>query len=557
MKRTKLTALVLALAMLLSAAFCLFAAAEGENPAAQADMKPEIISKNIVYKGDHALLLAISTASVTNGKDNTGVSVTVYGDANKATNYGTYDAFYYDAETDERKWDINGDKAVTAADSCFVVQTQGIGQLDMATQFYFEATDGTNTSDLYRYSVAEYFYERICSGDATEAQLAVYNNALTYGASVQTLLASENAGRPLVTDYRFVKVVGGTLQDGYTQGVYNKNTEITLTRTDDSFANWAMTNCLTGTVDITGEATFVLKAHTAIEGTNDKPAYVYGTGTYFTKYKNQSLTFDGSAALNTYPSYYFKTGSTDGASGVVTITQLKDIVAAAGKNYSDIKLWSTSVGDRPDANNYQGTGGRLYLTDNTANGVAGVEGLALTYQTWSNDNGTQKFFVFNPYKEENVTTYVFESDVCFDERNTTDVVASDNNTNVFAIKLLADEKVLAPTTSGQNADTHFIYNSMTNTIYVKLIVDENNEITGYQIGDKTISSKEWFNLRITIDSTTGAGQVFVNNEAVADFDFNEEKLTSIEGLLFVGNSSFSAGNFRTTFDNTYFGTYTD
>ncbi len=214
MKKTKFIALTISAVLLLVFAFCFSATADGETGG-----KPEIISKNISYEGNFALLLAVDSSTVEGG----GVKIEVF-DEDKTTKLGEYSS----SETENIK--ISG-----VTKNVYVIKTKGIAPVDMAKQYYFRATDAAgNAGDLERYSIAEYMYERTYLCNSTKSQLELYENTLSVGALAQTVLI--NDVRPgtendvtLVTDYLFVTLEGGVLSDGYSQGIYLPGTVLTAT----------------------------------------------------------------------------------------------------------------------------------------------------------------------------------------------------------------------------------------------------------------------------------------------------------------------------------------
>lgn len=190
---------------------------------------PEIISQNIEYNGYFGLMYAVDAATVKGGK----VTVAVYdAEMNKVGSY-----------TKDKTEDITTAEGKTV--TVYAITTAPVAAKDMADVYYAKATDGEgNESELKRYSVGEYLYERLYANGVINAEAGTkeynkkvfYENVLAMGASAQTVLVNDKkaegeAKEALVTDYKYVSVTGGKLADGYTAGIFEKGTSVTLTHT--------------------------------------------------------------------------------------------------------------------------------------------------------------------------------------------------------------------------------------------------------------------------------------------------------------------------------------
>jgi len=172
---------------------------------------PEIISQNIAYQGDFALMYAVDAETATG-------PVELY--------------LYYDYPAEgsvaAKKYVAEEAEDITVAGetvSAFVFTTEGVSAKDMADVFYVQAIDADgDKSAVRRYSVGEYFYERLATPGITAEQDNFYRQGLAFGAAAQAVLAK---GSTPITDYRLVKVNGGTLEDGFTSGIFPVGTEIT------------------------------------------------------------------------------------------------------------------------------------------------------------------------------------------------------------------------------------------------------------------------------------------------------------------------------------------
>lgn len=216
-KSIKLLTLALSLALIIGAAFAFSASAEEET-------KPEIISQNVAYQGDFGLMYAVKA-------DTAVAPVDLYLYYENPTD-SSVAAKKYTATTPE---DIKVDGETV---SCYVFTTEGVSAKDMIDNFYVQAVDANKAkSDVRRYSVGEYFYERLADPTITAAQENLYRKSLDFGEAAQAVLAPETTP---VTNYRYVNITGGTLQDGFTTGIFPVGTKITPAGA--GVGTWAVTS---------------------------------------------------------------------------------------------------------------------------------------------------------------------------------------------------------------------------------------------------------------------------------------------------------------------------
>ncbi len=206
-KFAKISLMILTLALCFGAVFAMNAVAEDATPA---QAKPEIISQNIEYSKDFRLMYAVDASTVAAG------AVTLY---------------VYSTEPSDDT--ANVVKEITVNEPEFIAGnlnknvykfiTPGVSYTEMTTNYYVQAVDSLgNKSEVKRYSVAEYLYERLSlTGElaATDEQKALYNNAIAFGNSSQIVINKEIDTDALISNLRYVKVSGGTV-DGYNAGVY-------------------------------------------------------------------------------------------------------------------------------------------------------------------------------------------------------------------------------------------------------------------------------------------------------------------------------------------------
>ena len=189
---------------------------------ASAESAPEIIGKNIQYGADLKFQIAIDADSV--GGAGKTVYVKTYADDTKATLLDTVVAEYKDTSKTN----------LGVANAYVALSKNSISALAYNTEFYIVAEcDGKETAITY--SAIEYFLERLYGDDVTnattekgKAQKALYNNAISYGSSAQTLAALEGKyeGKN-VADYFYYAAEDGSV-NGVASGVAAKDTVLTL-----------------------------------------------------------------------------------------------------------------------------------------------------------------------------------------------------------------------------------------------------------------------------------------------------------------------------------------
>ncbi len=273
-KFAKISLLILTLALCFGAVFAMNAAAEGEKT-------PEIISQNIKYSEKFQIMYAVDTASVAEGA----VTLNVY-TADPTVETGLQPVATMTVQEPTTDADILGNLGVESA--YIFTTTKGVSYTEMATNYYAQAVDSQeNKSAVKRYSVAEYFYERLAlTGDnaANETQTALYNDALSFGNSTQLAINKEQDTNKLISNLRYVTVAGGTI-DGYNAGLYPIGSALNLKADDGSMsAKWSVTPYNAG---VAGET---LKNQTAVTVTDaDKLVVEFGESvviTYPEGYRN-------------------------------------------------------------------------------------------------------------------------------------------------------------------------------------------------------------------------------------------------------------------------------
>ncbi len=220
-KFAKISLLILALALCFGAVFAVSSAAE------QTELTPEIISQNIHYNEKFSLMYAVDANTVTAGES---VTLKVFADEALTTCLfeetkanGTYETIKTPS----------GDKVA------YVFITKGVAYNKMATNYYVQATVGNNESAVKRYSVAEYFYEKLSTA-TEETDINFYNSALEFGANAEIYTGAKTAASAdLITNLRYVVVEKGLLDGAYTSGLYAPGTKLSLSVTDGTTPKWS------------------------------------------------------------------------------------------------------------------------------------------------------------------------------------------------------------------------------------------------------------------------------------------------------------------------------
>lgn len=194
------------------------------------DVKLEIVSKNLSYNSEVYVMFAVDAKGVS--QDN--VEMLFW--SNKPS-----------AVTDTPKFVDSSYEVATRPDGTVifdcVFSSYGVAAKDFPDEIYCAAH--VKNSDVYseiaRYSVLEYLFERLTSEGINEVQSNMYNAAISYGECAQQLLNHSTALSPLNMTY--VAVEGGVLSDGFSSGVYAASDTLTvIAENHDTFSAWADEN---------------------------------------------------------------------------------------------------------------------------------------------------------------------------------------------------------------------------------------------------------------------------------------------------------------------------
>ena len=286
-----------------------------ENAEGSGDPYVEILSKNVEYSDKLHIMFALET----NYPENAGVQFWASESAVGSAELG-YTADVYDYLTREEYKD-------TALYGKPYVRTEGIAAKDIVKDIYARAyvtVDGeTYYSEVIRYSVLEYMHERLFDLSAIDDaektpkqknQVILYNRTLEYGAAAQTVLGIDEGDRFASDEFVFVEVVGGTLSDGYTSGLYTPGASVTVNATDiegREFAGWSDG---TNTVSTEASYTFDINKSVRLTATYAAPAATVivndGEGVEYDIGDTVTVTAEDKSASK----YVFKRWTLDGAS---------------------------------------------------------------------------------------------------------------------------------------------------------------------------------------------------------------------------------------------------
>ena len=219
MKKAKrsLLAIVLAAVVMISA----LAGMAVVNVCAEKETEPElrIVSQNVSYSSEVYLLYGVSFSGF---------------DASK---YPIKMLFWKSAQTDWTKGsesyvkDIAGTYESSGKERK-VFYSDGIAAKEMTDDVYcrayVEIDEEIYYSNIKRYSVIEYVYDRMASGNTDANQSALYSAMLNYGSAAQVNFGYSTE-RLANAEYKRIKVSGGTLDGYFTKGVYLTGDTVSLT----------------------------------------------------------------------------------------------------------------------------------------------------------------------------------------------------------------------------------------------------------------------------------------------------------------------------------------
>ncbi|MBQ8321595.1 MAG: hypothetical protein IJX92_04450 [Clostridia bacterium] len=222
-KYAKILVLALSLALLIGAAVGIAASAEGT---------PEVLKKNIEYGETLKFMVAVDPESV--GGEGKTVTLSVYeGDPENGGKLVGQPAVAEYQDTSETN--------IGVANAYIATSTYGVSALAYGQEYYLVVEcDGVATTE--KYSAVEYFLKRLYGDgiiNATDelgiAQKALYQNAIAYGSSAQTVAELEDTNLDTgtnVADFLWVAAENGTV-NGAASAVVTKDTALNFAYTGD------------------------------------------------------------------------------------------------------------------------------------------------------------------------------------------------------------------------------------------------------------------------------------------------------------------------------------
>ena len=306
-----------------------------ENAEGSGDPYVEILGKNVEYSDKLHIMFALDT----NYPENAGVQFWASESAVGSAELG-YTADVYDYLTREEYKD-------TALYGKPYVRTEGIAAKDIVKDIYARAyvtVDGeTYYSEVIRYSVLEYMHERLFDLSAIDDaektakqknQVILYNRTLEYAASAQAVLGTDEGDRFASDEFVFVEVVGGTLSDGYTSGLFTPGESVTVNVDETkNFSGWKVGDTIVSTDET---YTFVPNGSVRLTATYTKPVATVnvvsgiGGGTYEVG-ALVTLTAENKSASNQTFKRWVLDGVTVSTSSTYNFAVTDDMV---GKTYS-------------------------------------------------------------------------------------------------------------------------------------------------------------------------------------------------------------------------------
>ena len=206
-------------------AFCVSA----DEVVADADLA--VAGKNVVYGDTLTIQYAVSTS-----KASSAAKLAV------ADKNGTLGSTSYSEI-------VTTDKITGVEDSYYVFEVSGIPASDVCEEITVNVVDGEKVGPAMKYSLAEYFFERLYSDGIVNAaegkalyQKKLYLSYLDYAANAQDLFHNfeKQANETLVTDRFYLNVEGGAVE-GLAAGVYEPGSKVTITPADSATKAWKLT----------------------------------------------------------------------------------------------------------------------------------------------------------------------------------------------------------------------------------------------------------------------------------------------------------------------------
>ena len=275
-KITKISLLVLSLALIVGAVCAVSASAEDTTPT------PDIKNQNVYYTDAFHLMFAVDASTVSNG-------VKLYRYDEDPT--GKTDVEYASEYTAELQ--AAGGEYGLPYDA-YVFITDGVSATALDKVIYVQAEDGAgNKSAVKAYSVVEYLYTRLADVDGvanTDEQNGLYKSVIDFGTYAQKnfLKEAELAETTLISDYCYVSTEGCTV-DGKTAAVLPQGKAFDVAGDNGALAKCTVTTY--NTYDTTGTATNTVINGSSVTITDSARAHIVAGAAKV--YREGTETFEG------------------------------------------------------------------------------------------------------------------------------------------------------------------------------------------------------------------------------------------------------------------------
>lgn len=226
-KLTKIFTFIVAVALMMGIAFAFNVAAETETTT---DADLAIVGKNIVYNDTLTIRYAVPTSQISANAKLFIESEDVSGSVG-----------YFETQTT--------DKITGTEDTYYIFEVAGIPASAVCKEIVVHIEDGEKVGPKLKYSLAEYFYERLYADGVVNAtdgkalyQKKLYLSYLEYAANAQALFNNFEQGlnETLVTNRFYLNVDGGAVS-GLAAGVYEPGSKVVIAPTDSATKAWKLT----------------------------------------------------------------------------------------------------------------------------------------------------------------------------------------------------------------------------------------------------------------------------------------------------------------------------
>ncbi len=547
-RNSKIFALILVFALILSAAIITATAAGEEN-------KPEIIAKNVEYGDNFKMMFAVDATNLTGE-----VSLEFY--APDGTLIDTY------KNSTPEQINIDGESVFA-----YVFYTKGVAAKDMGDEYTAKAVAGTAESDVVYYSVAQYMLERLYGGQTiSDNQRKLYASVLQMGANAQQVLIidKQTAGwenEVLVSELCFVDIVGANAE-GKTQFITRKGTSLTLTP-DNPANGWTVTYP-------DGSSDILKKTST--------PVVISQSCTISAGYMDNSIKFDD-WAVTKEDTHFVTSKGIDCGYGILDLSKFNNTLSAApsplyqyawedtnGNGTMDphptdtwTRSWGSTVFYKIDeaASAEQGTTVytdinrycNILVEEDTVYGEASkvlhfhhygtnaVNEFSGAVGTAGGDTGSDRPRSGSTLtlKPQNTVSdgncLVFESDIKFTIAGKDGIKATDDYTGTWTVKNTANQAMFVFSLANYNAPSGE---------FVVAVKDNNNN---YTTSASAVAAGEWFHLRMEFYNTgsTAKAKVFINDVSLGELVL-DAAATSFDVGSIVFGAKYNCIN-DTYFDN--------